>query len=455
MKRALILALLLASCAGPGPRTAPPPGPQVPQGWRETGGTGVAVQPGWWNAFGDPVLSDLVARALANNPDIALAAARIEEARAQERLARAVLSPDVSAGASAAQSRSVGALGSPIEQTQASPTLSVAYELDLFGRNRPAREATRLGTVAAQAARDAAALTIASTTASSYLTLRALDSRLQVARDTLAARSEALRVARRRAETGYTSRLELNQAEAEYRATAQVVPQTELAIRRSENALSVLLGVAPAAIPRGRTLAELVLPAVPGGLPSDLLRRRPDIFAAEARIAASDARLESARAQFLPRINLTGTAGVALSSVLADPISLFSLGGSILAPIFDSGRLRAGVETAASQRDQAAIQYRTNVLTAFREVEDGLAAVDRQARVEAEVRAQRAALAEALVHASNRYRAGYASYIEQLDAQRGLLSADLTLIQARLDRLTALVDLYRAFGGGWEGAPVR
>ncbi|UYY57944.1 efflux transporter outer membrane subunit [Sphingomonas sp. S2-65] len=452
MKRALTLALLLASCAGPGPRTPPPAGPQVPPTWRDAASAaGVTVRPEWWNAFGDPVLGDLVRQALANNPDIALAAVRIEEARAQERLARAALSPDIGAGASAARARSVGALGTPIEQTQASPSLSVAYELDLFGRNRPAREAARLGTVAAQAARDAAALTIASATASNYLTLRALDARLQVARDTLAARGEALRVARRRAETGYTSRLELNQAEAEYRATALVVPQTELAIRRSENALSVLLGIAPTSIPRGRAFSDFVLPSVPGGLPSDLLRRRPDIFAAEARIAASDARLESARAQFLPRISLTGTAGLALSSVLADPITLFSLGGSILAPIFDSGRLRAGVETAASQRDQAVLQYRTNVLTAFREVEDGVAAVDRQARVEAEVRAQRAALAEALVHASSRYRAGYASYIEQLDAQRGLLAADLTLIQARLDRLTALVDLYRAFGGGWAG----
>ncbi|MBB5710082.1 efflux transporter outer membrane subunit [Sphingomonas xinjiangensis] len=451
MKRALVLALLLVSCAGPGPRTAPPAGPQVPQTWREAGTSGGTVQPEWWNAFGDPVLGRLVRQALANNPDIALAASRIQEARAQERLARAVLSPDISAGASAARSRSVGALGTPLEQTQASPALTVAYELDVFGRNRPAREAARLGTIAAQAARDATALTIAATTASNYLALRALDARLQVARDTLAARSEALRVARRRADTGYTSRLELNQAEAEYRATAQVVPQTELAIRRSENALGVLLGIAPTSIPRGRAFADLVLPAVPGGLPSDLLRRRPDIFAAEARIAASDARLESARAQFLPRISLTGSAGVALSSVLADPITLFSLGSSVLAPIFDSGRLRAGVETAASQRDQAAIQYRTSVLTALREVEDGLAAVERQARVEAEVRAQRAALAEALVHASSRYRAGYASYIEQLDAQRGLLSADLTLIQARLDRLTALTDLYRAFGGGWTG----
>ena len=449
MKRVLLLGLLLAGCAGPGPRTPPPAGPTVPSAWREGVLQGAPVQAGWWQAFGDPVLSELVQRALANNNDVALAAARIGEARAQERAARAVLSPDIGTGASAARSRSVGALGTPLEQTALSPTLNVTYELDLFGRDEPAREAARQGTIAALTARDAAALAVSATTASSYLTLRALDARLDVARRTLAARTEGLRVARRRAEVGYTSRLELNQAEADYRATAQVVPQTELAIRRAENALSLLLGAAPGTIPRGRALADFALPPVPGGLPSDLLRRRPDIAAAEARVAASDARLESARAQFLPRISLTGSAGVALSSALADPITLFSLGGSVLAPIFDSGRLRAGVETATSQRDQAAIQYRATVLTAFRETEDGLAAVDRLNGVETEVAAQRAALAEALRHASDRYRAGYTSFLEQLDAQRSLLAAELTLIQARLDRLNALVDLYRAFGGGW------
>ncbi|WP_404334938.1 efflux transporter outer membrane subunit [Sphingomonas sp. MMS12-HWE2-04] len=457
MKRILLLALLASACAGPGARTPPPAAPQVPETWRGGALPGAQVEAGWWNAFGDPVLSDLVTRALANNVDVALAAARVGEARAQETSARAALLPDASAGASAARSRSVGSFGTPVEQTAASPSLSVSYELDLFGRNAPGREAARQGTVAALAARDAAALAVAATTASSYITLRALDERLQTARDTLAARQEGLRVARRRAETGYTSRLELNQAEAEYRAASQVVPQTELAIARAENALSILLGVAPGAIPRGKAFDALVLPPVPGGLPSDLLRRRPDIAAAEARVAASDARLDAARAQFLPRISLTGTAGVALSTALADPITLFSLGGSVLAPIFDSGRLRAGVETATSQRDQAALTYRATVLTSLREVEDGLAAVQRQAQAETEVRAQRAALAEALRHATDRYRAGYTSFIEQLDAQRGLLAADLTLINVRLDRYTAHVDLYRAFGGGWreETLPTR
>lgn len=452
MKRIALLALLASACAGPGARTPAPAGPDVPPAWRAGTLPGAQVEAGWWRAFGDPVLGELVDLALANNNDVALATSRIAEARAQETAARAALLPDVSGGASAARSRSVGSFGTPVEQTAASPTLSVSYELDLFGRNAPAREAARQGTVAAVAARDAAALAVAATTASSYLTLLALDERLATARETLTARQEGLRVARRRAEAGYTSRLELNQAEAEYRAASLVVPQTELAISRAENALSVLLGVAPAAIPRGKGFDALTLPPVPGGLPADLLRRRPDIAAAEARVVASDARLDGARAQFLPKISLTGTAGVALSTLLADPITLFSLGGSVLAPIFDSGRLRAGVETATSQRDQAAITYRATVLTSLREVEDGLAAVDRQAQAEAEVRAQRAALAEALRHASDRYRAGYTSFIEQLDAQRGLLTADLTLINTRLDRFTALVDLYRAFGGGWTGA---
>lgn len=444
------LAMLAAGCAGPGPRTPPPAPPVVPESWRGGPAAGPQVESGWWRGFGDPVLDALVERALAGNTDVALAVSRIAEARAQERAARASLTPDISASAGAARSRSVSALGTPLNQTAAQPGVTLSYELDLFGRDEAARAAARQGTVAAYAAADAVRLAVAGTVTTSYLTLRALDARAAVVRDTLAARAEALRVARRRAEAGYTSRFELDQAEAEYRATAQVVPQTELAIARAENALSLLTGTAPASIARGRAFADFDIPAVPGGLPSALLRQRPDIAAAEARLAASDLRLSAARAQFLPRITLSASTGAAFSTALADPITLFSVGGSILAPIFDSGRLRAGVESASAQRDQAAIQYRATVLTAFREVEDGLVAADRIAAQEAEVRAQRAALAEALHHATNRYRAGYAAYLEQIDAQRGLLAADLTLIQARLDRMTAIVDLYRALGGGWN-----
>ena len=242
----------------------------------------------------------------------------------------------------------------------------------------------------------------------------------------------------------------MRQAEAEYRATTQILPQVQLAIARQENALSTLTGVTPRAIPRGRPLSALAPPGVPAGLPSDLLRRRPDIAQAEYSLAATDASLAAARAQFLPSLRLTGSAGLTLSTALADPVSIWSIGASILAPLFQGGRLTANVEGAAARRDQAAFTYQRTALTAFREVEDNLAAVDRLAAQRRELEAQRTATAEALRHATNRYRAGYATYLEQLDAQRTLLNVDLTLVQLRADQINSVIALYQAMGGGWS-----
>jgi NodT family efflux transporter outer membrane factor (OMF) lipoprotein len=285
--------------------------------------------------------------------------------------------------------------------------------------------------------------------ASGYIQLRALDQRLAVARETLAARSEALRIARRRAETGYTSNLELRQAEGEYRATEQLVPQAQLLVARQENALSLLLGTSPGPIPRGLPLDRLLAPAVPDGLPADLLRRRPDLFQAEQALVAADRSLDSARAAMMPNVALTGSAGVVLSTALANPIGVFSIGGSVLSPLFDGGRLRAQADAAAARRDQAAWSYQRAALIAFREVDDSLASVLRSGQQATALAGQRAAAAGALRIASNRYRAGYSAYIEQLDAQRALLTAELALIQARADRLAAYVSLYQTFGGGW------
>jgi NodT family efflux transporter outer membrane factor (OMF) lipoprotein len=245
--------------------------------------------------------------------------------------------------------------------------------------------------------------------------------------------------------------LELRQAEAEYEATARIVPQVELAIRRQENALRFLAGQAPGPIARGKPLADLDFPAVAAGLPSELLRRRPDIAEAEYRLAASDSNLAAARKRFLPQVRLTGSAGYAISTLLADPISLFSLGGSILAPIFSGGRLEAQAEGAAARRDQAAFAYRRTALGAFREVEDALAASQRLDEQRAIAAAQVAQLAEGLRLATNRYRAGYSPYLEQLDAQRGLLSARLGLIDDIAAALTSRVQLFAALGGGWDG----
>jgi NodT family efflux transporter outer membrane factor (OMF) lipoprotein len=443
-------ALCLTGCIGPRPEAPVDAALVPPPAWRTALGPAGPVRADWWQAFGDPVLADLVARALANNPDLAIAALRVEEARAAERLARAQLSPTVGGGAPVTGGQSVGPLGTQSESVGAQPLLQASYDLDLFGRLRQASRAARAQALASEGARDTVRLAVASGVASGYITLRALDRRLEVARETLAARAEALRIARRRAETGYTSALELHQAEGEYRATEQLVPQAELLVARQENALSLLIGDSPSAIPRGVPFERLASPFIPDGLPADLLRRRPDLFQAEQALVAADRSLDSARAAMLPNVALTGSAGVVLSSALDDPTGVFSLGGSILAPIFDAGRLRAQADAAAARRDQAAFAYRRAALVAFREVEDSLAGVLRSGQQATSLAGQRDALAAALRNASNRYHAGYSSYLDQLDAQRGLLTAELTLIQAQADRLTAFVSLYQALGGGWS-----
>jgi NodT family efflux transporter outer membrane factor (OMF) lipoprotein len=339
--------------------------------------------------------------------------------------------------------------GQPASQTAEAAQLQIAYDLDLFGRLRNATEAAKASVLATQAAQDSVKLAVASSAAAGYIGLRTLDARLAVVRDTVVARSNSLKIAQRRAQSGYATQLELEQAEAELRATEQLVPPLELAITRQENALSVLLGENPRVIERGVMVSDLTTPTVPALLPSQLLRRRPDIAQAEQLIIAADRSLDSARAAFLPSIRLGASGGYVDSTLLADPIGIFSVGGSVLAPIFEGGRLHAQADAAAARRDQAAYLYRKVALNSFREVEDALAAVQRTSEQEQVLRQQRDALARALSQATNRYRAGYSSYLEQLDAQRGLLSVDLSLVQASSDRLNASVNLFQALGGGW------
>ena len=295
----------------------------------------------WWRAFGDPVLTELVEQALAANVDIEIATARVEEARATEALSRAQLLPQIGGTIPETQGQTLSPFGLPSRAVGAQPSLSASYDLDLFGRLRLASRATRAQLLASEGARDTVRLATIASTASGYITLRALDQRLAIARETLASREDAQRIARRRFETGYSSRLEYRQAQAEYNATAQLVPAAELAISRQENALSLLTGRAPGTIRRGLALDHLAPPPIPDGLPADLLRRRPDLYQAEQTLVAADLSLDSQRAAMLPNVSLTGSVGLVLSTALANPVGVFSLGGSILAPIFDGGRLRA------------------------------------------------------------------------------------------------------------------
>lgn len=442
--------LLLASCAGPAVETARVTPLAPPPAWRTDAGPVAPLDRDWWQAFGDPALTALVEKALANNPDIAIAAGRVREAQANIALARSRLLPALDAGIGGGPSRSVSAFGLPLNQTALQPQIEASYEIDLFGRLADQRSAARDAYLASEAARDAVRLSVAGATANGYVTLRGLDARLEVARSTLAARSDSLRIARSRVSRGYSPKLELQQAEAEYEATAQIIPQIELGIARTEDSLSALTGETPQAIARGLALDRLVEPAIPAGLPSELLRRRPDVAQAEYQLAASDKSLAAARKRFLPQVQLTAAAGAAFSTVLQDPITIWSLGASVLAPLFQGGRLTAQAEAAGAQRDQATFAYRRVALTAFREVEDALAAAARLDEQATSAQRQRDALAEGLRLATNRYHEGYSPYLEQLDAQRGLLGAQLSLVQIRTDALSARIQLYQAMGGGWS-----
>lgn len=448
---ACTVSLSLTCCVGA--RPAPPAQATitVPEIWRGTSTTtdaGIATQ--WWAGFGSASLNTLVARALANNMDIAIAASRVEEARAQLHAARAEGLPQLGAGLGGGPQRALNAFGIGTDQTAVQGQFTASYDLDLFGRLSASTASARAALLASRASADTVRLSVAATTVSGYINLLTLDARLKVLHDTAAAREESLRITRRRSQTGYSPMLDWQQAQAELQAALALIPPTEMAIRRQENALSALAGDPPHNIERDSELGALQLSETPIGLPARILRQRPDIFQAEQTLVAADHSLDAARSQFLPDISLRASGGFIGSTLLSDPVSIFSLGGSILAPLFEGGRLRAGTEAAAARRDQAAFSYRRSTLTAFREVEDALAGIKSARQQVSEIEIQRDALAASLSMATARYRAGYSPYLEQLDAERALLSCELQLIEVRSDMLSARVSLIQAIGGGWS-----
>ncbi|WP_254515963.1 efflux transporter outer membrane subunit [Novosphingobium sp. G106] len=388
------------------------------------------------------------------NDDLEIAATRVAEARAQLAAARGAQLPVLQAAGAGGRTRSVNPFGMDVKQWAAQGELQTSFDLDLFGRLANSTAAARASLLATVYSRDTVRLAVVTAVASTYIQLRTADARLDILKRTLGARSDTLRLIRRRAEAGYGSQLDFAQAEAEYEATAQAIPPVELAIARLENGLSILLGRAPAPIARGKSLDEITLPVVPVQLPAAILRRRPDLAASEQQIVAADHALDVARAAFMPNISLSASGGFVSSSLLPDdPLSIYSLGSSILAPIFNGGRIKAQADGAAARRDQAAFAYRRAALTAFREVEDGMASIQRLGEQEAALSRQRGALARTQSLAFRRYKEGYSPYLEQLDAERSLLSSDLALVQNRSDRLIAAISLYQALGGGWQPSP--
>lgn len=455
MRRAAGLIAVVATAASlagclPSYRAAPAAQLDVPADWREPNHGAAAVDAQWWRAFNDPLLGELVQAALARNTDVLASVAKVDEARALAGLAESARLPALNAVLGVQASRSLDVTG--VSTTRAlQPGLQASWELDLWGRLRTQARSAELQYRATQAERDGVALGVAAATAQSYVGLLALDAQLELTRATARSRAEALRLASDQVRVGYISQLQLTQAQSEHEAVLQAIPELELAIRRQENALRLLTGELPGAVARPHRFAELQLPPVPAALPSELLARRPDLAQREMLLAASDANLAARRAAFLPQVSLSAQLGALLVNGLDyDPVTVWSLGGSVLAPLFSGGRLTAQMDAAAAQRDQAAFAYRKSVLTAFSEVENALSGVDRLAGQMRHAEERRAILARSLGFAHDRYQAGYASYLEELDAQRNLYRVELDAITLRRTQFDNAIALYRALGGGWQ-----
>ncbi|NUL36582.1 efflux transporter outer membrane subunit [Kosakonia sacchari] len=456
MKRRLTvvaLSLTLAACQSADVQQAQP-SLQIPAAWRSETGPVSKTDSVWWRNFHDSQLNRYVDQALRHNSDVLIARERVNEYQARVYAADSALFPELDAGISGTRARSQSAAtGLPIYSTLYKGNLTASYNVDIWGASRSASRAADASLEAQKAAAAAADLTVATNVASGYLTLLSLDAQLQVTQSTLAAREDALKLARRQYETGYTSRLELMQSDSELRSTRAQIPVLQHQISQQENALSVLLGNNPGAVNRGE-FATLTPLKVPSQLPSSLLNRRPDIVQAQRQLIAADATLVSSQAKLLPSINLTATGSMqddTLPGLLDNPLRLWSIGGSILAPLLNRQALNAQVDVSMSQRNQALYTYEKTVRNAFKEVNDSLDAITRLGEQLTELAGQVDVAQETLRIAQNRYHNGYSSYLDVLDAQRTLFSAQLSAVQVKNNLLLAQVDLYRALGGGWSG----
>jgi len=456
MKRLLLAslsALMLSGCATEVERA--PSSLPIPESWRQQVGPHAAPEAQWWQAFGDNQLNRLVEQALQHNSDILIARSRVDQYRAQLRAAQGDNFPTLSAGVAATHQRALSsATGEPYESAVFQGLLQSSYDVDLWGSRSSSIRATQATLDAQRAAASAAELTVASSVASGYLSLCALDEQLRVTEATLATRENSLKLAQRQFEAGYTSRLEWMQAASEYQTAKAQVPQLQHQIVQQENALSVLVGMNPRAIARNSQFDHIRPQTLPALLPSQLLNRRPDIVQAQRQLLAADASLDSAKAQLLPSLNLTASGTLQsshLHELLANPFRLWSIGGSVLAPLLNREALTAQVDVAMASRNQALYGYEKVVRNAFSEVDDAMDAIRRSEQQLTELEQQARFVAEAYRIAHNRYQNGYASYLDELDAQRTLFTTQLNIVSVKNTLLLAQIDLYRALGGGWQG----
>jgi outer membrane protein, multidrug efflux system len=451
----LLLLLSLTACAmGPDYRR---PGIDVPQSFQyEPKDVADTANTEWWRQFNDPVLDQLIVEALSANKNVKIAAANVEQASGILMTTRSALFPQLGysgTGVSQYLSRN-NVVPAPAHNPYSTFQVfaGASWEIDLWGRIRRQTEAARAGVLASNEARRGIILSLVAEVAASYIQLRALDEQLMIAESTLRTYGESLKYFGLQFEYGIVSQVTVEQARAQYETAAAAIPIIQLQIVQTENAISILLGRNPGPIPRGRTLAELKMPQVPAGLPSQLLERRPDILQAEQQLIAANAQIGAARALYFPTISLTGALGTSsseLSYLFRGPSGAWSYSGSIIGPIFTAGAIRGQVKQAEAAQQAALFAYQQTIQSAFADVENSLVSrIYLGEQLSAEQK-RVVAFTEYARLAKLRYDEGYSAYLEVLYAQQLLFPAELSTVQTRAATFVALVSIYKATGGGW------
>ncbi len=450
--------LLLAGCAAVGPNYSPPK-PDVPAQWSTPVDSGSLRQTElarWWRQFNDPVLDGLIAQALAANLDLATARAQLREARAQRDLAAAGLAPSVDASVSASRSKSSAEAGSGTSRNLYSAGFDASWEVDVFGGLRRGAQAAQADLDASVASLHDVQVSLVAEVAVNYVDLRTAQRRLAIANSSLALLRETYDLARWRMQAGLASELDVAQARTELESAQAAVPALRTSVVEARHRLAVLLGLNPGEL--GARLGSagtipVLRHAVTVGIPADTLRQRPDVRVAERRLAAQTARLGEAEAARYPSFKLSGSIGLealTLSGLGSGDAGTRSLLGSITAPIFDAGRIRANIGVQDAKLEQARLAYRAAVLKALEEVENSLAGVANAS--ERRVRLERAAASaqDTLLIARQRYSSGLTDFLSVLDSQRTLLNLEDELASSAGALATAQIQLYKALGGGWS-----
>ena len=448
----MLVASLSACMVGPDYQR---PEVDVPAAWRLGATEAVEIANiAWWDQFRDPVLSELVRTALANNKDLEIATASVDQAAAQYGIVRSAQFPQVNAGVSAARERSSANAPLPGGRTvnDYGVNLSASFELDVWGKLRRATESARANLLATEQGKGTVVLTVVTTVATGYIQLRALDRQLRIAQDTSDSFGEVTRLQRIRFEEGAVPESDYRQAESQYRDALAHVPELEREIARQENFISVLLGRNPGPIARGNDIDGFLFPAVPGALPAALLERRPDIRQAEQQLIAANADIGVAKAAYFPDISLTGLLGLEsaqLSDLFKGPSRVWSFGAGIAQPIFNAGRIRAQVAKAEALQREALYTYQKAIISAFQDVENALIDQTKFGQVRTEQGRNVAALRRFRDLAELRYREGATIYLEVANAEQSLFNAELSYVATQAQLFQSYANLYRAMGGGW------